>query len=213
MTFTTAATCNKPTGVASGDVLVAAVFIYENPTAGVTTPPSGWTLISAANAAVGNVYQRIYLKVAGGSEPSSYTWTINNDDVCAIGIGAWTGVDGTTPQDATATANSGTGANRAATGLTTATDGAVIAMLSSGWTSAISAQPSGMTSRIVWNTVCNVSDQTIATAGATGTKTATSAADANGWTTALVALRPAGGAAAGALLPPPPRMPFAILAR
>lgn len=194
---TASVVCNKPAGTADGHVMVAFVWIYDNPAGDVTTPPSGWTLIGACSAAVANIVQRAYIKVAGPSEPSSYTWVISNLDVCGIGIVDYSGVDAATPQDVTATANSGTGANRTATGVTTATDGAVIVVGTSGNTQNITVDPSGMSNRATWSRR-NMYDQTISVAGATGDKVATSAADADGWAAALVALRPAAGGGGGA---------------
>lgn len=68
----------KPSGTASGDQLLA--FVAWRPpsvdTYGTMTPPSGWTLMheQAANSG-GRFKLYVYQKVAGGSEPSDYTWT------------------------------------------------------------------------------------------------------------------------------------------
>lgn len=211
---TTSLVCDKPTGTTTDDVLLAFVNTYDNPSSDVT-PPSGWTEITAGNIEVSNLVARTFIKVAGGSEPSTYTFTLNNMDVGVIVIGAWSGCNTTTPQDATATGASGTGTNRTATGVTTATANAVIVVGSAGHTQALSAGFSGMTERLTWAPFTGSSvifDQAIAAPGATGNKAATSSADANGWTATLVALRPA-GAAAASFLPPAQRMPLAILAR
>lgn len=207
----TSVVCNKPSGVVSGYEMRMAVWIYDNPAGDVTTPPSGWTLVSAGSLLIGNIVQRIYKKTAGGSEPSTYTTVINNLDVCNIVIGSWSGVDNATPDDATATGSSGTGTNRTATGLTTVTDNAVIAIFSTGYARALSGGFAGTTNRLTWDTKSVISDKLITPAGATGNIAATSAADANGWATCMMALRPA--SAAASLIIPPPRMPMAILAR
>lgn len=57
---------NKPTGVQSGDLMVA---FAGNPGPLTWTPPSGWTEEIDANGLV------VAWKVAGGSEPSNYTFT------------------------------------------------------------------------------------------------------------------------------------------
>lgn len=57
-------TCNKPTGTAQGDLMIA--FMYTDGT-GVWTAPSGWTQVQ-------NTDQSIMYKVAGASEPSSYSF-------------------------------------------------------------------------------------------------------------------------------------------
>mgnify|MGYP000337719593 FL=1 len=193
----TSVVCNRPTGVVSGDVMVAFVFIYDNPAGAVTGVPSGWTEITQAQQFQVSRYQRAYYKVAGGSEPASYTWTVNNLDTVNIGIVAYSGVDNATPLDATSTSSSGTSANRTATGLTTATDNAWLVLGSTGSQNP-SAGPSGMTNRATWTGHTVIYDQAITPAGATGNKVITTAADTNGWTTALIALRPASGGAGAA---------------
>lgn len=200
---TTSMVCNKPTGVVTDDVLVAFTFTYDNPAAEMT-PPAGWTEIAAGNIEVANLVARAYIKVAGGSEPSTYTFTLNNMDVAFVVMAAYSGVDTATPQDATATGASGTGTNRTATGLTTVTNGAVIVVGSGGHSQALSAGFSGMTERITFAPFTGSSviyDQTIASAGATGNKAATSSADANGWAATMVALRPGGGGGGGGAAP------------
>ena len=67
------ATCNKPSGVANGDLMIAHVAVYDN--TGVTvSPPSGWTLLRGPTRNNGffNMTAYTFYKVAGGSEPSSY---------------------------------------------------------------------------------------------------------------------------------------------
>ena len=62
----------KPTGVASGDLMIA--IIAKDDDDAITGVPEGWNdlqLTAAGTAARFNAYY----KVAGGSEPSSYTWT------------------------------------------------------------------------------------------------------------------------------------------
>jgi hypothetical protein len=89
-------TVTKPTGVASGDVLIAVWSSNEN----TVTPPSGFTLFDTMDDTT-NLYRTYhYYKVCGGSEPSNYTFT---KDVAADGapiivtMTAWRGVDNTTP--------------------------------------------------------------------------------------------------------------------
>lgn len=70
----TSATINKPAGVQSGDLLVA--FLNIN---GYTTQqvPLGWTFLTYAYSSTSptvSIFEILY-KTAGGSEPSSYSWT------------------------------------------------------------------------------------------------------------------------------------------
>jgi hypothetical protein len=70
----TALTISKPYGTTSGDVMIAAIAF--RPPGATLTPPSGWTLIRRTNQMASNTSaQATYRKVAGGSEPVSYTWT------------------------------------------------------------------------------------------------------------------------------------------
>lgn len=65
-------TLSKPTGTASGDMLVAAVFTRSDIT---ITPPTGFTqrmLNTHADGSFG-----IYTKMAGGSEPASYDFDLD----------------------------------------------------------------------------------------------------------------------------------------
>jgi len=68
-------TINKPSGTVSGDVLVASVAWSDGITPGAWSS-SGWTLVAQHdyNLSVDHSYASFY-KVAGGSEPSSYTFS------------------------------------------------------------------------------------------------------------------------------------------
>lgn len=76
-TADTTITINKPTSVSFGNLLVA--FIVHNDTnwsQRYTTLPSGWNQGTAPSTIDngGGSFQAFY-KVAGGSEPASYTWS------------------------------------------------------------------------------------------------------------------------------------------
>lgn len=97
--------CNKPTGVVSGDVLVAIVTTNDDTSLG---GPSGWTkqIDQVAGVAGTDHFEvTIWTKVAGGSEGSTYTWTKSAGATASpmvITITAWIGVDNTTPVLSTA---------------------------------------------------------------------------------------------------------------
>ena len=63
---------NKPTGTASGDLMIAVISAATNSTSGPTC--SGWTQLAWSGSG-GLVSYAILYKVAGGSEPSSYTFS------------------------------------------------------------------------------------------------------------------------------------------
>lgn len=86
----------------SGNVLYAVTAVIG---ASVTwTPPSGWTSIKAENGN-SNINVTLWRKVAGGSEPSSYAWTPSIGAKGYAWVGEYSGVDTTTPEDATPTSN------------------------------------------------------------------------------------------------------------
>jgi hypothetical protein len=91
---------SKPAGVVSGDYMLAWVEAIGTSLT-VSSAPSGWTLIQSETGNA-NILSVLYAKVAGGSEPSSYTWTLSNSVKGRVTISAYTGVDNTTPIDATA---------------------------------------------------------------------------------------------------------------
>lgn len=109
-TATSTYTVNKPTGTAAGDVLVA---VIANVGAATFTPPSGWTSIET-EAADSAVRIGAWYKVAGGSEPSSYAWSLSTTTKGFGWIGAYQNVDNTSPIDVS------TDGNSTSTGSTTA---------------------------------------------------------------------------------------------
>jgi hypothetical protein len=103
----------KPTGVASGDVLIAFGATTET-TPYFDTVPSGWTQFesSATGDTPGLFRASAWYKVAGGSEPSSYTWGSSGASGAGaplvVLIAAFRGVDNTTPIDASSEVAGGT---------------------------------------------------------------------------------------------------------
>ncbi|MFZ6014785.1 MAG: peptidoglycan-binding protein [Patescibacteria group bacterium] len=110
---------NRPTGVSSGSFLIAGLTV--NGGNGVTiTPPSGWTLIRRTDNG-GNVVLASYYKVAGGSEPSSYTWTLSRafgNSRASGGIIRYSGVNNSDPIDASS-GNTGNGSTASAASIDT----------------------------------------------------------------------------------------------
>ena len=80
-----------PAGVAVGDTLLTQIVVFDGTGSNVPTIPNGWTgirhdSVNAANKAT----SWLYFKVAGASEPVSYTWTISSN-FAAGAMGAWRG--------------------------------------------------------------------------------------------------------------------------
>lgn len=85
---------NKPSGVVAGDVLVGIFCVPQGQT---ITNPSGFTTLNTQNASTGVVIRTAY-KVAGGSEPSTYTWMRSSSgNTKAATMLAFRGVDNANP--------------------------------------------------------------------------------------------------------------------
>lgn len=102
-TATASFVVSKPSGTASGDVLIGIVGQLVTNT---ITPPSGWTSIELESADA-NIRLQAWYKVAGGSEPSTYTWSVSATKGFAW-IGCYENVDNTTPVDVSNDGNSTT---------------------------------------------------------------------------------------------------------
>ncbi len=91
-------TVNKPAGTTSGDLLIVGLM-FEKGSNATPTPPSGWTLIRRDNK-YNYVGMATYYKVAGDSEPTSYTFTLSNGPKWSIGISRIEGADPNNPINA-----------------------------------------------------------------------------------------------------------------
>src|SRR5436305_778526 len=83
-------TVSKPAGVQPGDVLA----IGLNAGGGSIAAPAGWTVTWSSVAAYG--YAIAAVKVAGSSEPSSYTFDLGSSRRATAGLTAWHGVEAST---------------------------------------------------------------------------------------------------------------------
>lgn len=135
----TSLTITKPTGVVSGDIMIANIATRNS---GANPSLAGWTLISGAAIDGGTTRGALLYKVAGGSEPANYTFTLgagsNNNEGTIV---AFSGVDVTGgflvgggaggPFDVAPGTLSVSGANgntATATGITTNTSNAAVIM-------------------------------------------------------------------------------------
>lgn len=96
-----------PTGIQSGDFLLAQVTTNHENQSGVGAP-TGWTTgcVSPADA-THPISTALYYRVAGGSEPSSYTWTFPAGSSAVVAISRYTGIDTTNPLDLCVLGNAG----------------------------------------------------------------------------------------------------------
>jgi len=91
-------TLSKPSTVVAGHTMVAAYF---STITGAATAPSGWTLIRSDTSCGIFGTMGSYYKVAGASEPASYTWTLasgyHSAAMVDVGVTAANPVDAISP--------------------------------------------------------------------------------------------------------------------
>ncbi len=136
-----------------------------------------------------------YVKVAGSSEPASYTWSFNTAGEASGGIASYIGVNTTTPVDASNAQYNNSTSNVDNTGVTTITANDML-VYAVGIPAATTVNvPSGFTEQ--WSTgsssstTSEMSQEIFASTGATGTIHGTLNGGANDNITILIALEPA----------------------
>jgi hypothetical protein len=178
----------KPTG-SQGDVLVATVSATAT---GSITPPSGWSVVLETTQGSA-IRQATYYKVAGASEPSSYSWSLGSSRTASGGIVDYSGVNQTVPIDATAS-GSGSSGNAAIPSVTTSAAGdQVLALVSVATGTTVTPDPSttGRYEKSSNSTTSEAADFAQASAGTTATKTATPSKSTSAWIAQTIALRDA----------------------
>ena len=183
-----------PAGVASADVLLAAVSVRGGPT---ITPPGGWTLVRQ-DINGSTMRQALFVHVAGASEPSSYTFTLSNAQSAAGGIVAYSGVDTADPIDVHGGQLNASSTSITAPSITTTGPDRMLVGFFGTPTLSSMTPPPGMTERYdeavpstnTYKVTSGAADGDAASAGATGTRVAIAANSAAN-IGQLVALRPA----------------------
>ena len=185
----------KPSGVVSGDVLITMIQTNGAPT---ITPPSGWSLVIEQDRNSGVAHGYIYRKVAGGSEPADYTFSLSASGAFAWGCAAYTGVDNTTPVDVSASqeeASQATYTGPSAT--TTVADTMLLGIYGARGTNTWANHSASFTERLDTaysaNASCTVWDLAGGAAGAKGPYTVDLSVSGGG-ESFLVALKPAAAA-------------------
>jgi len=192
-------TLPQPAGLASGDVMLAMLAERGANNPMVSSAPAGWTLVLSKDNG-SSLIIAIYSKVASGSEPASYTWSLGQADRAAGAIVTYRGVDNTTPVDASGAQVNGASTSLTAPSITTSVANTMLVGFYGviNGNGSISA-PGGMTGSFNVGTGAGPNGLDIesayaiqAASGATGTRVATSSSSlAN--IGILVALRPASG--------------------
>ncbi|MEU6710014.1 hypothetical protein ABZ897_00930 [Nonomuraea sp. NPDC046802] len=82
----TSISCTKPTGTAEGDLMLAFQSADRGTLAQMTTPSGGWNLLGSQQWADAEPGTKVFWKIAGASEPTSYGFAQNStaDGVVAI---------------------------------------------------------------------------------------------------------------------------------
>ncbi|HXF66699.1 MAG TPA: DUF6701 domain-containing protein [Burkholderiales bacterium] len=196
---TPALTIAKPAGTLANDVLVAAIGLRP-PTATIA-PPAGWTLVRRLDNAAGSPNSlAVYIRVAGASEPASYTWNLSGFTHAVGGIQAFSGADTASPIDVENGQTTASGLTHATPSVTTTVANAMLVTAHTFSSSATWTPPAGMTEAYdvaVPSPPAAVGQalegawQVQPLAGATGAKTATASNDADTGNAHILALRPA----------------------
>ena len=184
-------TITKPAGTLRGDVMVAYVVVR---TAGnIITPPAGWKLVRRRDSG-SSISTASYVKVAGSAEPASYTWSFGTADEASGGIASYSGVNTTTPVDASHAQYNRLSSNDDNTGVTTTTANDLLVYAVGITVTTTVNDPAGFTQE--WSTTSHssttseMSQELFPTIGATGTLHGTHNGGANSNITLLIALKP-----------------------
>jgi len=201
---------NKPTGLANGDIMYACIATRD--TNGVSTstpvwskPGAEWVEIYTSNGSTDSGHLAVFRKVVTDavSEPASYSFDMTelNPNISGA-ILTSVGADTTTPEDGvTPLGNAGTSSTATFLGVTTNTDGShLLAVLNYRRDVAITFNDSITELSENATSVGDIADECdlatgyleVASAGATGDKTASSS-ESRSWRTVVLAIKPAGG--------------------
>lgn len=112
----TTAAINRPTDTQENELMVVGLMIEEGSDVTIT-PPAEWTLILREDNST-YVGMASYYKVAGSSEPSSYSFTLSEDVGWAIGCARISNCNASEPIDASSSMT-GNGSSPIAPTLTT----------------------------------------------------------------------------------------------
>lgn len=84
-------TVNKPAGVVEGDLMIALVNLHNNHGSVAPTLPAGWTLLYDPVFPSDSMWTQLAYKIAGASEPSTYTWVLGGFSDMSFYLTAWRG--------------------------------------------------------------------------------------------------------------------------
>jgi hypothetical protein len=181
----------------SGDVIVA--IVHANGNGNTITDNNGGDSFTQEIQEDGGIFTNryaIYSRVAGGSEPVSYAWTLNSSDRWSVQIRVFSGVDNSTifdiaPSVSTRSADNSATATAPTMTTTVANTLGIMSILIDSPTITVSSPTNGYDTEVEEANQINVSYiRAWASAGATGASSATLSAS-GGWTAHQFALNPA----------------------
>lgn len=197
-------TLSKPSTVGQGDLLTAVVEAASSSTS--ITAPTGWTRRSEGSAGA-DAKVATYTRVAGASEPSSYSWSFSASGKHAGALAEYAGVDTASPVDAVLGQSNDPSSPMKCPSVTASVANAMLVCLVGQPNGSLFTYPPGMTLRQQARTgsagtdrAVGIGDEPLPTSGVTGERvvkdTSGSPADASVGVSML--LRPA------PQTPPPP---------
>lgn len=183
----------RPSGTNQGDLLISFLG-YEKGSDVTITPPFGWTLIRRIDSGTNNGAASYY-KIAGASEPASYTFALTNSPKIAGGVARYSGVDPDNPINVSAASSGSPSTSQTAPSVTSTIDNTKILVFYSSKKAMTYAPAVGTGER--WDAPNNsegqpsnmMADFERVLAGATGTRTATTS-EVEVWDSITVALSP-----------------------
>lgn len=180
-------TINRPANTADGDFLFCGIFIWANY---AITPPSGWTSIARVDNPQGGHVEIFYKRAS--SEGASWTWTHTNTSTVGF-VQRITGVVAAgNPEEGTRTTDTTESWNNdpiSCGSITTSTNGAALLMFYGG-EDTTSWGSTTLTERLDL-AVAGFASATQATAGASGTKSATPSGPGTVASGVMIAITPA----------------------
>ncbi|HEX5532272.1 MAG TPA: Ig-like domain-containing protein [Actinomycetales bacterium] len=186
----------RPVGVVAGDVLVASVLVRG--WSGDYAAPSGWQRVLDDQKST-TLHLSTYVKVAGSSEPATYSWGLSSGYDSSGVLVASSGVDPVAPVAAAAGAKGGGSTSVVAPSVTSVRDGSVVVGAFGIAVATTLTPPSDMTGRgsASWSIGSQtnslaLADKVMASAGASGSMTAVAGAAADSVGHSVV-LSPASG--------------------
>ncbi len=191
-------TIARPAATVVDDVMLAGIGVSaDSPT---ITAPAGWTLVRQTNQT--NTTRNalaVFQRIATASEPATYTWTFSASAGAAGGIAAFSGADVQDPIDVELGQTNNNSTSQPAPSVTTTAANEMVVTFHTMASAATWTPPAGMTEAIdVASGGLGAAGQSLqadyvqqATAGATGTKTATASNNRDRGNGQTIALRPA----------------------